>query len=445
LFIEAFDDALAATQSDSAKFDRFAVKVLAGNDTPANRGLLETALGQLLKFEQDNARLNNTQMRYGYGRLDAVGHIFNKVSQLAVYGTTTRATPNPSDAPVNYPHLWDIYRQSQLQWNGIVKTKRVEIGQGYLDYGAVSRNFAEVVGVFGDVAVKPMPQGGGFPSSIDVHNQDRLEGVLRSLVAPEWPQSFGALDQKRVAAGEKLYTEKGCIGCHTMLPAGTDIFQIKMTPLTRDEKAQPDHIATDPWMACNALTRSSASGKLLGRPTSYVKGAPLTENEPVVSLLTTTVVGGLVAKAKEIAETALDIFFGVEKLPKVTGARDVVSPEEAREGRLEQCYTMKSPLFAYKGRPLDGIWATPPFLHNGSVPTLYDLLRAPADRPATFNVGTREYDPVKGGYVTTPNAPGNSFTFTASGSGNSNSGHDYGASSLTEEERLALLEYMKSL
>jgi hypothetical protein len=60
-------------------------------------------------------------------------------------------------------------------------------------------------------------------------------------------------------------------------------------------------------------------------------------------------------------------------------------------------------------------------------------------------VGTREYDPVKGGYVTTPDAPNNSFTFTASGPGNSNSGHDYGASTFTEEERLALLEYMKSL
>jgi cytochrome c peroxidase len=55
--------------------------------------------------------------------------------------------------------------------------------------------------------------------------------------------------------------------------------------------------------------------------------------------------------------------------------------------RLDQCFKSQSPLFAYKARPLDGIWATAPYLHNGSVPTLYDLLTPPDQRPASFNVG----------------------------------------------------------
>ena len=50
---------------------------------------------------------------------------------------------------------------------------------------------------------------------------------------------------------------------------------------------------------------------------------------------------------------------------------------------------------AYKPRPLAGIWATAPFLHNGSVPTIYDLLSPVADRPKTFRVGSREYDTEK--------------------------------------------------
>ena len=54
----------------------------------------------------------------------------------------------------------------------------------------------------------------------------------------------------------------------------------------------------------------------------------------------------------------------------------------------------------YRAKTLVGIWATAPFLHNGSVPTLYDLL-LPADRrPARFKVGTHEYDPVKLGIQT---------------------------------------------
>jgi hypothetical protein len=137
----------------------------------------------------------------------------------------------------------------------------------------------------------------------------------------------------------------------------------------------------------------------------------------------------------------------------VEGAEDQVSPEEIRAGRLETCYRANDlprtagapPPFAYKARPLDGIWATAPYLHNGSVPTLYDILLPPAQRPRSFNTGTREYDPVKGGYRTDAAAAGNTFTFNATGPGNSNEGHDYNVGRLTEEQRLALLEYLKSL
>ncbi len=54
----------------------------------------------------------------------------------------------------------------------------------------------------------------------------------------------------------------------------------------------------------------------------------------------------------------------------------------------------------YRAKTLVGIWATAPFLHNGSVPTLYDLLTPAAERPVTFPTGQREYDPVKLGIQT---------------------------------------------
>lgn len=50
-------------------------------------------------------------------------------------------------------------------------------------------------------------------------------------------------------------------------------------------------------------------------------------------------------------------------------------------------------LRAYKARPLAGVWATSPFLHNGSVPSIYQLLSPQDERATTFDKGTFEYDP----------------------------------------------------
>ena len=111
----------------------------------------------------------------------------------------------------------------------------------------------------------------------------------------------------------------------------------------------------------------------------------------------------------------------------------------------------------YKQRPLDGIWATAPYLHNGSVPSLAELLKpalpsgsgAGLDkskfRMAKFNVGTRRFDPVNVGYDASPAAPGNEFVFDTSLPGNSNAGHDYGASGFTAADRAALIAYLKTL
>ena len=87
-------------------------------------------------------------------------------------------------------------------------------------------------------------------------------------------------------------------------------------------------------------------------------------------------------------------------------------------------------------------WATAPYLHNGSVPSLWHLLH-PAQRPAKFIVGNREYDSAKLGYSTT----GSGWTFDASQPGNSNVGHTgerYGTN-LTEDQKAALLEYLTTI
>jgi hypothetical protein len=110
----------------------------------------------------------------------------------------------------------------------------------------------------------------------------------------------------------------------------------------------------------------------------------------------------------------------------------------------------------YKARPLNGIWASAPYLHNGSVPTLADLLLPAERRPKSFHVGSRNYDPDRVGFRTDdPNDP----IFQARDDdgrgipGNSNEGHEFGTESISlgsperldDNERRALLEYLKSL
>ncbi len=122
----------------------------------------------------------------------------------------------------------------------------------------------------------------------------------------------------------------------------------------------------------------------------------------------------------------------------------------------------------YKPRPLEGVWATPPFLHNGSVPSLYQMLLPPAKRDAKFFVGRREFDPKHVGYVTQPDSDGDDdgFWLDTTIKGNLNSGHAFAADAatwqnhlrdpqanplpkgvigpeLSDDERFAIVEYLK--
>jgi mono/diheme cytochrome c family protein len=96
----------------------------------------------------------------------------------------------------------------------------------------------------------------------------------------------------------------------------------------------------------------------------------------------------------------------------------------------------------YANLPIDGTWARAPYLHNGSVPTLWDLLQPPEARPATFWRGGRDYDQMQLGFITPPNAPGATL-FDTSLPGNAATGHTYGTT-LGSEDKKALIEYLKT-
>lgn len=106
----------------------------------------------------------------------------------------------------------------------------------------------------------------------------------------------------------------------------------------------------------------------------------------------------------------------------------------------------------YAAMPLDGIWARAPYLHNGSVPTLNDLLAKPPSRPKHFYRGDDVYDPVNVGFRSDRKVSDDGrtlFEFAVERDGitvkgNDNSGHYYGTD-LSQDDKKALLEYLKTL
>ena len=104
--------------------------------------------------------------------------------------------------------------------------------------------------------------------------------------------------------------------------------------------------------------------------------------------------------------------------------------------------------FGYANMPLDGLWLRAPYLHNGSVPTLRDLLEPAAQRPKVFYRGNDVYDEKNVGFVSTQASEGDRtfFKYDTALDGNSNIGHDGAAygTDLPPADKAALLEYLKT-
>ena len=442
-FVKELDRALVATQKNPDKWNRFAARVLNGRDTPENREMLRTAFASLVGWQQRSAVLNRTNSTYGFGRVDALGRLYNKMTQFA---QVNNFAGNPPSAPVSYPFMWGVWKQKYVQWNGAARNTSVwRKNPRTPDLGAFGRNAGQAIGVFGEVVINPNQK---LHSSLNEKNLIRFERMMSRLQAPRWPDFFPAIDPDKAKLGKALFA-KNCRSCHlTQDVQRPGQPSERMIPL----RATAQKNRTEPLMACNAYTYDVPTGDMEGIRLSYLTGRKLKSVTPGFDMLYAMVSGasfekigsvGVAATGNRVLENSVRLLSGKGF---GTGRTKRVSRAEAE--RI--CLTAKNNVLAYKARPLAGIWATAPYLHNGSVPTLYDMLLPAAERPKTFNLGTHEYDPVKVGYVTTPGA-GNNFRFkaaNASGSpvrGNSNQGHQYGTDRFSEEDRQNLLEYLKTL
>ncbi|HZS26667.1 MAG TPA: di-heme-cytochrome C peroxidase [Candidatus Angelobacter sp.] len=436
--------------------------------------------GELTQAKADFIKNYNN----GHNVLDGTqkDHLVFRLAQMLSrdeQGKLSKRIFNPPDAPVSYPFLWDIPQHDYVQWNGIVPNAEL---------GPVGRNTGEVIGVFAtlDWAQKPgisfssVISGQGFKgphidykSSVNVYNLVRLEHQLDSLESPKWPTDIlGTTDTKKSQRGEKLFSEF-CAGCHTNI--GRDDPQRRVVA----NMTKLEEIGTDNKMALNAASYNGLSGILRNQYTNSGGGPVLIdERAPVAALLTKSTLSvvatpnpnkNFISRGLDWADDLITSFLGNNIKPSI------------KHGNYDPDTTAKpyESLKAYKGRSLNGIWATAPYLHNGSVPTLYDLLlpkaptqpvakkgtkglkeaKEPLDspeaeyRPNTFMVGSREFDPVKVGLKSSGYE---GFIFDTSLPGNSNAGHEYGMKGitlpdgtkrgpLTKDERMDLLEYLKTL
>ncbi|MGA8580402.1 MAG: hypothetical protein WB579_17080, partial [Bryobacteraceae bacterium] len=223
-----------------------------------------------------------------------------------------------------------------------------------------------------------------YESTLRIGNLHRLEVLTHKLQPPVWPSDvLGPIDQAKAQRGEAIFQDK-CVGCH----------QDKLYALA--------DVMTDPM-------RANSFGQPVGNRPFPAAVAPI--------------LAGLKKRAFEDDGVSAADQAGMDANPVIWRATG-----------------------KYMARKLNGIWATAPYLHNGSVPTLYHMLH-PDQRPAQFIVGIREYDPAKVGYQSeTAGTKVNVWIYDTTKPGNSNIGHS-GAqfgTTLAEDQKAELLEYLKT-
>ena len=408
-FFTDYAVALSRTLQDSLVWKDFATKVLAkepGDEAQLRKEVEEVMV--LTAWEMEAyAKLGTASVDAGHGRMDPFNRIGNEVFGL---GLREQANYHAANAPVGVPYLWDVARLNWVHYNASFSKP-------------IARNILQVLGNGGKTffldeqgKVKAGPEK--WASNFNIELLNEMEKGFAALKAPKWPSAIlGEIDVKKAADGKALFMQN-CAKCHApRIVAGSDPINPKW-----EVAAVPLHvIGTDSSEAATFINRSYNATKLLGPGAASIDGAT-----------------GLQLLTEEMEKYAYkQLGYTDEQLQKVNG-----------DGKHEVVRAKA----VYKARPLDGVWSTPPFLHNGSVPNIYELLSPPAERSTTFWLGTYEYDPAKIGYVSQQGPK--SFLFDTRLPGNANTGHAFTddastkgkiGRALSHDERMAIIEYLKAM
>jgi mono/diheme cytochrome c family protein len=374
---------------------------------------------------------------WGPGRLDAVSMIFNRLTGLDLGKPPSLLIPenvHRADAPTRYPFLWNAARQDKTQWPGFADNGNELLG--------LARNLGEVYGVFGEFQPVEKDSIFGLDRNYIVNNSANFDGLkdLEDLIWKIGPPAWQwKTDPDKVAAGKAIFDRKpdagGCKDCHGIRTGATrSLFhRTWLTPV--------QDVGTD-RRECEILDRMAVSGVLEGAKIPF--GDKLGAEAKAFDLLSTSVIGAIVQNAVGYRSTASGA--------ALEGIQDVLPREfddlqgafaRPKDSTLEGA---DDDACKYEARVLEGIWAAAPYLHNGSVPTLEDLLKPAAERTKSFKLGPN-YDINAVGLATEQTRF--DYTLQTTGcddlsSGNSNCGHEYGTG-ISDKERAELLEYLKTL
>ncbi|WOH80465.1 di-heme-cytochrome C peroxidase [Bradyrhizobium sp. BEA-2-5] len=502
------------------RFERFASRLesIEGRsiDRKKLRSDLELALQKIKTQKAASDSLLTGQgvanLDEGFGRLDALNRIGNQVFYINFLDPATGELPDPllkgnfarNDAPVSFPPIWDTPYFLWAQYDASVLNELV-------------RNSGEALGVSAKINMRASAPGRPlFESSIHLSDIARFEELLRGadpfssgeasgrkfsgLVAPRWKDAqekfrgdpAWAIDEKLVEKGRDLYRSH-CFECHRG-PVNDPAFDAKWPEDSFWKPENPDRAARNEknWVEIGGRhyfnvvqlpldaigTDRQQSNVLTSRrvhlPASlglnpiddlnkaWGCGLPADRAaDPLFVLALMDVVGKTVDQwnvANDSSEKAKQQMWGPRK--NCQNPRVYARARVSRNGQDEEVLALEP---HYRARPLDGVWATAPYLHNGSVPTLKDMLLPQSQRPTSFCVGSRKFDPVNVGLVTktrSSDACAAGLTdFNVSLLGNSNRGHSFEGKEtditklppgvigpeLTDTERRALLEYLKTL
>lgn len=232
---------------------------------------------------------------------------------------------------------------------------------------------------------------GTTPPTIDLEAIERLQEWLLTAAPPKFEQP---IDMGTAARGEKVYAQY-CAGCH------------------------------------------GANGRTFAPPGSETSRDCLKSDLNDAALYTPGV--GRITRIEDI---------GTDRHRLDSFSYDLVVQLGTIYAGYPHRYCHYRKTFGYANAPLDGVWLRAPYLHNGSVPTLRDLLEPASARPKVFYRGNDVYDATKLGFVSDlPEQSGRRFfAYDTSLPGNSNSGHEgerYGTE-LPAAQKDALVEYLKT-
>jgi mono/diheme cytochrome c family protein len=490
--------AIAYTLNVPGRFTRFETRVLGPDAKEPESGNLKQKLASIGKFLLDQHNLYDKTIagmkRYdgkhpqkdteeGFGRLDALNRIGNQVFYTDfVLGGLSGFEKNlhAQDAPVSFPPIWTVPWFKWAQYDASIEQPLI-------------RNAGEALGVSALVNFSPdFSAKDLFRSSVALENLVRIEKMLHGpdlsgqyaasfggLQPPKWPSEvfpgdpLWKINAERVTKGRALYADM-CVECH-LGPVNDPVFEkeypnksIWSPPHWSAEAGWLDPVqmpvadmGTDSAQAeVLALRQVSVPGFLDMQPARDLGTRWECENLPNYSSTEMPFAIALMIAVDRTSQQWMDDH-GVTDPKKLWGSRKNCPNTEPKPHHQD---AGTDPKLYYRARPLNGVWATAPYLHNGSVPSLYWMLTPAAERPTRFCMGARDFDPEQVGFRVAGEAPTcktGETLFSATGrdgpiAGNSVLGHSFEGTqkpypngvigrTLTDDERYQLIEYLKTL